>query len=72
MVQIQLNFVSDLFGMGSTMYEFLTGRRPFGSTGKDTRARIISQPAPPMAEVRDDVPPFVEEIVNKAMAKRRE
>jgi len=67
--EARLDHRSDLFGMGVTMYEFLTGRRPFGSAGRETLERIINCPAPPIDLSRDDVPESVCEIVDRAMAK---
>ena len=64
-----LDHRSDLFGMGSTMYEFLTGSRPFGSAGRETRYRILNFPAPAIELLRDDVPQCVCDVVERAMAK---
>jgi hypothetical protein len=60
---------SDLFGMGATMYEFLTGRRPFGSSGREVARRIRDEPPEAVNTLRDDVPEKVADIVHRALEK---
>ena len=60
---------SDLFGVGATMYEFLTGRRPFGSSGPEAIRRIRKEAPEALEGIRDDVPDKVLEIVHRALEK---
>lgn len=69
---------SDIFALGATLYEMVTGRTAFSA---DSRAGVIAavleRTPPRMAGVRgtdagDTVPPLLEQIVARCMAKRRE
>ena len=60
---------SDLFGVGATLYEFLAGRRPFGSSGQEVVQRIRNEAPAALADIRDDLPDKVIEIVDRALEK---
>jgi serine/threonine protein kinase/TolB-like protein len=64
---------SDIFSLGSVLYELVTGRQAFpGATSSDVIAEILkSEPAPPL-EFAPDLPYEVERIISKALRKERE
>lgn len=64
---------TDIFSLGSVMYELLTRQVAFpGDTASDVIAEILkSEPAPP-AELSPDVPAEIERIVGKALRKDRD
>ncbi len=58
---------SDVFSLGSVIYEMLTGRRAFqGGSTVSTLAAVINQEPPPMGAV---APPELERVVARALRK---
>ena len=64
---------SDIFSLGSVIYELVTGKAAFeGETASDVMAEILKvEPLPP-TEFAPDVPPEIERIIGKALRKDRE
>ncbi len=61
---------SDIFSFGSVLFEMLAGRRPFeGATSLEVLQAIIHRPAPPLAELRPDLPVGLRMVVEKALDK---
>jgi len=61
---------ADLYGLGVTLYELLTGERPFtGTSMGELLARIARQPAPDLLEARPDLPPMLGELVARLLEK---
>ncbi|MDT4895475.1 MAG: eukaryotic-like serine/threonine-protein kinase [Acidobacteriota bacterium] len=62
---------ADIFSTGVLLYEMLTGIWPFqGKTSVDVRHAVIHAQPKPLAEARPDaVPPRLQQILDRAMAK---
>jgi serine/threonine-protein kinase len=61
---------SDLYSIGVMLFEMLSGTLPFdGDSAVAVALRHISEPPPPLHELRPDVHPELEAIVNQALAK---
>jgi tetratricopeptide (TPR) repeat protein len=64
---------SDVASLGAVFYELLTGRTPYqGRTPVDIALAVINQVPPKPRDLIPDLPPALEAICLKAMAKRRE
>jgi serine/threonine protein kinase len=63
---------SDIYGLGVILFEVLTGQQPYhGDTPMSVVVKHITDPVPHILDVRPDLPPDVEVIIEKAMAKDR-
>ncbi|MGQ0598251.1 serine/threonine protein kinase, partial [Aquabacterium sp.] len=59
---------SDLFAFGVTLYQWLTGRLPYGEIEPYQVARYRRDPTPP-SRLRPDVPIWLDHLVLKAVAR---
>lgn len=61
---------ADIFALGVVFYEALAGQNPFRSeTLIGTTDRILRETPPPLTGVNAGVPPAVERVINRMMAK---
>ena len=61
---------SDLYSVGISLYEMVTGRRPFReSSDYSIMAAQVNQPPTPPIEIKPGIPPALNEIILVAIAK---
>ena len=69
----KVDYRTDLYALGVVLYQMLVGRTPFrGTTPHATLHSVIYDPPPPLRQLDPSIPPAVEQVVLKAMAKRPE
>jgi pentatricopeptide repeat protein len=68
----KLDTRTDLFSFGLVLYEMATSQRAFpGSTTTVIREAVLQAPAVSLRDLKSDVPPELEEVISKALAKDR-
>ena len=61
---------SDLFSFGAVVFEMLTGTRAFdGDNADNVRAAILEHEPPPVSSLQPLVPPALDDIVRRCLAK---
>jgi eukaryotic-like serine/threonine-protein kinase len=69
----QLDARSDLFSLGVVLFEMLSGTRPFDRTNTiEGLSALLTEPAPPLGNMRPDAPAELQRIVAKALQKSRD
>ncbi|MGV9925204.1 serine/threonine-protein kinase [Nocardia rhamnosiphila] len=64
---------SDQYSLACTLFTLLTGQPPYASTNPGQVVMgHIAQPVPRLTAVRPDLPPTVDTVFERAMAKRRD
>jgi eukaryotic-like serine/threonine-protein kinase len=70
---LPLDARSDLFSLGSVIYEMATGRKAFdGDSAADIFAALLTKNPPPISSVNPAMPPALDDIVPKLLAKEKE
>ena len=73
MSDVEADHRIDMYALGCLMCEMLTGRVPFtGKNPVEVVFKHVHEPPPPVRALREDVSPYVERVVMKALAKKRE
>ena len=61
---------SDIFSVGSVLYEMVSGRRPFeGATKLSMLSAVLHKEPPPLGELAPDAPAELEKIISRCLRK---
>ncbi len=70
---IKVDYRSDFYSLGVTLYELFSGRLPFNSSNPMTLLHShLARTPEPLVNIKHDVPKVISTIVNKLMAKSPE
>ncbi|UCF38037.1 MAG: protein kinase [Acidobacteriota bacterium] len=65
-----LDLRSDIYSVGATLFSLLTNRVPFeGENAVQVVANAVNKQAPPVSAFREDIPPRLDRIVARCLAK---
>ncbi len=68
-----LDVRSDIFSLGITLYEMLTGQNPFlGENVVDSLNNVLTRQPEPVHALRPDCPPWLDKLVNRMLVKKPE
>jgi serine/threonine-protein kinase len=61
---------SDIYSLGVMLFEMVTGQRPYlGETPLSVIMKLVIEPLPPALSINPDLPPMIDDILSRAMAK---
>jgi serine/threonine-protein kinase len=64
---------ADIYALGIILFEMLTGKQPYeADTPMGVAIKHITDPVPRILNIKPDLPPQIEDIIQRAMAKDRE
>jgi eukaryotic-like serine/threonine-protein kinase len=70
---VALDRRADVFALGVVLYEALCGEKPFTRSNEvATMQAILNEEPRPIAQVRADLPPAVQKVLDRALAKNRD
>ncbi|HEX8071578.1 MAG TPA: protein kinase [Pyrinomonadaceae bacterium] len=69
----RLDFRSDIFSLGTVLYELVSGKKPFArNSDAEVISAILTSRPPPLTRVPNDVPPELNRIIFRCLEKDKE
>jgi len=69
MGQDEIDFRSDIYSLGASLYHMVTGKPPFSGSGSSVMRKHIREEPPDVLKIKPDLPEPVAFIIRKMMAK---
>ncbi|MEA2418285.1 MAG: hypothetical protein QOE60_491 [Thermoleophilaceae bacterium] len=66
----RVDALTDVYALGCMLFEALTGEQPFAGSQDPAMLAHVNEPPPSPRAVRPDLPPALDEVVARAMAKQ--
>jgi serine/threonine-protein kinase len=60
---------SDIFAAGVVLFQLVAGQLPFSGADNVLMNKILTEPHPRLSSIRQDLPPSLEAIIDRALAK---
>jgi serine/threonine protein kinase len=66
----RIDHATDIYQLGATCFRLFTGRSPYAGSFETVKERVVDGQPPAPSDVAD-VPPAVDDVLGKAMARQK-
>ncbi len=66
-----IDHTTDIYQLGAVLYQLFTGQPPYSGQFDQVRETVLNEHPSPPSTVAEDVPPAVDDIITKSMARQK-